>query len=244
MGTVHIQNRGMRALRRLIPPFTDRFHAGRALVEFVRPEQSGSAIVLGLPRGGVPVGLALAQELHAPLDVVVVRKLPIPGNPEMGFGAVAVDGSLILNHRVVEDFLITPTQIDAAVRSVRAEVSRRADLYRGGRPFPDVKDIDVYLVDDGLATGYTMIAAAKMIRTLGPRRLMLAVPVSPADSLETLKAYVDEAYCLLVQESGPFAVASFYVDFHDLSDREVVETLTAHEDYLRENKHSHRLSIM
>ncbi|MCA1960907.1 MAG: phosphoribosyltransferase [Desulfomonile sp.] len=243
MGIVHIQSRGMRALRRLIPPFTDRFHAGRALAEFIKPESSRGAIVLGLPRGGVPVGLALAQELYAPLDVVVVRKLPIPGNPEMGFGAVAVDGSLILNHRVIEDFQITSTQIDAAVRSVRTEVSRRAELYRGGRPFPEVGGIDVYLVDDGLATGYTMLAAAKMVRTHGPRRLIIAVPVSPADSLESLKEHVEEAYCLLAQESGPFAVASFYVDFHDLSDREVMETLAAQEEFLRERENIQQFAV-
>jgi putative phosphoribosyl transferase len=233
----------MRALRRLIPPFVDRFDAGRALADFLDARPRADAVVFGLPRGGAPVGLALAEALDAPLDVVVVRKLPIPANPEMGFGAVAVDGSLILNNRVVEDYRITPTQIDTAVRAVRAEVSRRSDVYRGDRVFPDVRGLDVYLVDDGLATGYTMIAAAKMMRALGPGRLILAVPVSPADSLETLKEYVDEAYCLVAQESGPFAVASFYVDFHDLSDSEVLETLTGHQERLLSKKGVHQYAV-
>lgn len=243
MGRLHIKTRSMRALRRPIPPFVDRFDAGRALADFLGARPRGNAIIFGLPRGGVPVGLSLAQALQAPLDVVVVRKLPIPANPEMGFGALAGDGSLILNNVVVEEYQISRTRIDAAVAAVRAEIRRRTGVYRGDRPFPDVRGRDVYLVDDGLATGYTMIAAAKMIRGLGPGRLVLAVPVSPADSLETLNEYVDDAYCLVVQESGPFAVASFYLDFHDLSDREVVEGLTGHQEYLLANAGEHQYAV-
>lgn len=243
MSTVHIQSRSMRAPRRPLPPFADRLNAGRAVAEFVNFGPRCPAVVFGLPCGGVPVGLGLAEALQAPLDVVVVRKLPIPGNPEMGFGAVAVDGSPILNHRVIDDFEITQPQIEAAIREVRAEVRRRTDVYRGDRPFPEVKNRDAYVVDDGLATGYTMIAAAKMLQALGPRRLVLAVPVSPADSLQTVKEYFDEAYCLVVQETGPFAVASFYVDFHDLSDREVLDTLRRHQERLALTDHSRRYAV-
>jgi predicted phosphoribosyltransferase len=225
MRNVRVQKHVGKALRRPIPEFVNRHDAGVRLAEFLNRGPEPNSSVLALPRGGVPVGEPLAEKLQATLDVVLVRKLPVPSSPGQGFGAVAIDGSLTLNERLVEYFGISSAQIDAIAEQVRTEVSRRAKEYRGSELPPTVSGVDVFMVDDGLATGYSMIAAANMIRKLNPRSLVLAVPVSPAHSLFAAEPYFDEIYCLIVQESPPFAVASFYQDFHDLSDEEVRETL-------------------
>jgi putative phosphoribosyl transferase len=208
------------------PAFDDRFDAGRRLVEFLnRGPQQDKAVVLGLPRGGVPVGWALAQSMNAVFDVMIVRKLPLPGNPEAGFGAVATDGSTFLNEAMLEHFGLTPLVIESITEQVRRELRRRAREYRGTDQLPQVRGMDAYLVDDGLATGYTMLAAATMVKKLQPRSLTLCVPVSPWDSVGTVLPSFDEIYILFVQERTPFAVASFYRDFHDMADREVLEII-------------------
>ncbi len=225
MQHIHVGERKNRALRRTSPEFTDRRDAGERLAQFLKRGPAPHAVVLALPRGGVPVGEPIAEQLQADLDVVLVRKLPVPGSLEQGFGAVAVDGSLTLNGRLVRHFGISPLDIDSIAERVHVEVCRRAKEYRGSESPPAVRGLDVFLVDDGLATGYTMIAAAKMIRKQEPRSLVLLVPVAPADSLHAVASSFDEVYCLIVQETPPFAVASVYQDFHDLSDDEVREVL-------------------
>lgn len=207
------------------PAFRDRHDAGRKLADFVNPVPRDSSIVLGLPRGGVPVAAPLADRLGAPLDLVMVRKLPIPASPEAGFGAVAADGSRILNEQMVKYFSLSQSEIDAITDRVVGEIRSRAAKYRHGDVSLDVGGMDVFLVDDGLATGYTMMAAAKMVSRQEPRSLALAVPVSPWDSVLVVEDLFDEIHVLYVQEFPPFAVASFYEDFHDLSDEEVRETL-------------------
>jgi len=208
--------------------FADRADAGRELAKFLALAPDPSAIVLALPRGGVPVGAALAESLGAPLEPVFVAKLPIPFSPEAGFGAVGIDGSIVLNDDLVRTAGIAPAAVDGVVERAKAEVRRRALAYSGTYSLPDVRGKRVYVTDDGLATGYTMIAAAKMVRKLRPSSLVLAVPVSPADSLAAVESHFDEAVCLIVQTRVPFAVASFYEDFHDLSDDEVLAVLEAH----------------
>jgi putative phosphoribosyl transferase len=222
---VNVGKRVLRRLRRPIPEFKDRKDAGEQLVALVRLRPADRPIVLTLPRGGVPVGEPLAKASGAPLDVVVARKLPVPTSPEQVFGAITSDGSVVLNDRYLRYLPLTRNEIDAITLQVHNEVIRRETVYRpSGKPL-DVRGRSVYLVDDGLATGYTMMAAAKMLREMTPKSLILAVPCSPADSLETVCPYFDELFCLVAQESGPFAVASFYWDFHDLSDEEVLEIL-------------------
>jgi putative phosphoribosyl transferase len=201
--------------------FDDRRDAGRCLVEFLNRGSQEDVMVLALPRGGVPVGEPLAEALNAGLDLALVRKLPIPYSREMGFGAVAIDGSRILNHRIVRHYGISKSEIESISEEVREEVRRRAREYRGHDTPPLVADKDVYLVDDGLATGYSMIAAAKMVRNLGPKSMILAVPASPLGSLDAVEQYFDEIFCLIAQDKPPFAVASFYRDFHDMPDDEV-----------------------
>lgn len=206
--------------------FRDRREAGERLAQFMKVEPSGQSIVLGLPRGGIPVGEPIAEALGCPLVPVIARKLPVPTSPEMGFGAVAIDGTLVLNERLVEELRLSQSEIDSIAGEVRREIERRAREYTGDDAVPEVRGRGAYLVDDGLATGYSMIAAARMVRGLGPESLILSVPVSPADSIRAVERHFDAVHCLVVQEFPPFAVASYYRDFHDMSDNEVREVLS------------------
>lgn len=221
MPDIHIGERVVRPQ----PVFSDRRAAGDALAAFMAPGPGADALVLALPRGGVLVGEALARGLKARLEAAVARKLPVPWSPEMGFGAVACDGSLVLNRALREELGLSCVEVERIAERVRAEVRRRVRLYTGREAPPEVAGRSVVLTDDGLATGYTMLAAAEMVRRGGPRRMVLGVPVSPADSLEEVAPSFDEVWCLVVQEAPPFAVASFYEDFHDLSDEEVIAAL-------------------
>jgi len=214
-----------RRVYRPFPAFQDRRDAGVALVALMKARPRERAVVLALPRGGVPVAEPIADAVDARLEVVVVRKLPLPRNPEAGFGAVSVDGSCFLNEEMVYHFGLSEATIERITEEVRQEVRRRALAYAGNDRPPEVRGMHVYLVDDGLATGYTMLAAATMVRKLGPESVTLCVPVSPRDSVGTVRSHFDEIHILFVQEKPPFAVASFYRDFHDLSDREVQEIL-------------------
>ena len=201
--------------------FADRADAGRTLAGWIGPQPDPHAVVFALPRGGIPVGRPLADVLGCELLPALVRKLPIPGNPEMGFGAVAVDGTVRLNRAVIEAFRIPERTVHDTVEQVRAEVERRGAAYPGGWPLPDLTGRRVWLVDDGLATGLTMLTAADMLRARGPASLTIAVPCSPADSLARVSGAADFLWCFAVQDGHPFAVASFYRDFHDLDDAEV-----------------------
>lgn len=207
------------------PAFADRSDAGTALVRLIDPAPDPDAVVLALPRGGVPVARPLAGALGARLVPMPVRMLPIPRSPEMGFGAVTLDGTTVLNEHVIAGFEIDELTTAAVAEEVRHEVERRARAYPGGFPFPPVEGAAVWLVDDGLATGYTMLAAARMVRAQAPARITMAVPVAAPGSLGLVAPLLDAAYCLIEQEASPFAVASFYRDFRDLTDDEVIGLL-------------------
>ena len=218
---LHVRERTVRAR----PVFDDRMQAGRVLAEWIAPAKDPQALVLALPRGGIPVGRPLADALGCVMHPVLVRKLPLPGNPEMGFGAITVDGTITLNEEVVDAFGLDESTIEAVAAETRREVERRSEAYPGGLPLPPLEDRDVWLADDGLATGFSAIAAARMIRAGGVRRLRLAVPCAPLSSAELLSEHVDEVWCIIAQEGGPFAVATFYRRFQDMSDEEVVRLL-------------------
>ena len=211
----------LRKVTRPFAAFRDRADAGRALSRAVPRLQGADAAVLAVPRGGVAVAAPLAEALRAPLELMLVRKLPMPHSPEAGFGAVALDGRVVLNEPLVRQLDLPPERMDAIVEEVLAEVRRRAKEYTGRDHPPEVRGKQVYLVDDGLASGFTMIAAARMIKECGPSRMTLCVPVSPHDSLRAVEPYFDDLYCLIEQARPPFAVASYYEDFHDLTDDEV-----------------------
>ncbi len=212
-------------VRRSYPAFRDRTDAGEAIERLIDPDPDPDAVVLALPRGGVPVALPLARALGTSLHPMPVRKLPLPGSPEMGFGAVTLDGTVVLNERVVVGHAVDEMTVARVAEEVRYEVERRARAYPRGFPFPDVEGRTVWLVDDGLATGYTALAAARMVFARNPRSVRLAVPVASSGAMRLLRDAVDATYCIIEQQSVPFAVAAFYRDFHDLSDDEVIEVL-------------------
>jgi predicted phosphoribosyltransferase len=181
-------------------------------------------MVLALPRGGVPVAFEVARVLHAPMDVFIVRKLGVPGHEELAMGAVASGGVRVLNDHVVAGLGIPEYVIDAVVKWETEELKRRERLYRGNRPPADVRGKTVILVDDGLATGSTMLAAVQALRQQGPARIVVAVPVASPDTCELMKAYVDEIVCAATPE--PFyAVGLWYEDFSQTTDEEVRELL-------------------
>jgi putative phosphoribosyl transferase len=201
--------------------FRDRFEAGRRLAEALkgyagRPD----SLVLALPRGGVPVGYEVARALHAPLDILLVRKLGVPGHEELAMGAIASGGIRIVSEDVIAMLGIPDRVIATVAAAEEKELERRERLYRGARPAPDVRRRVVILVDDGLATGATMRAAAAAIRTQGPEWLVVAVPVAPPETCEALRAVADDVVCALSPE--PFvAVGAWYEDFTQISDEEV-----------------------
>jgi predicted phosphoribosyltransferase len=205
--------------------YRDRTEAGRVLAERLgayadRPE----VIVLALPRGGVPVGYEVARALHAPLDVFIVRKLGVPGHEELAMGAVATGGVRVLNDQVVRSLGIPDSVIDAVASWELEELRRRERLYRGDRPPPDVRGKTVILVDDGLATGSTMLAAVRALRQQQPARIVVAVPIAAPDTCELLRAEVDDVVCAVTPE--PFyAVGLWYRDFSQTTDEEVRELL-------------------
>jgi putative phosphoribosyl transferase len=210
-----------RRVTRSVVAFADREDAGRVLAGFIGSARSANPLVLALPRGGIAVGARLADALGAALLPLVVRKLPIPVAPEMGFGAVAIDGTRVLNDEVVAGFRIAEADVERISDEVMREVRRRAREYVGTDEPPDVSGRHVFIVDDGLATGFTAIVGARMVRRQEPASLTLAVPVSPVDSITAAAKLFDEIHCLYVQESYGFAVASYYRDFHEMSDDEV-----------------------
>lgn len=205
--------------------FPDRTEAGRLLAaRLEKYAGKPDVIVLALPRGGVPVAYEVARALHAPMDVFVVRKLGIPGQEELAMGAVATGGVRVLNDQVVRGLGIPDYVIDAVVDWETEELKRRERVYRGDRPPPGVRGRTVILVDDGLATGSTMLAAVRALRQQGPARIVVAVPVASPDTCELLKAHVDEVVCAATPE--PFyAVGLWYRDFSQTTDEEVRELL-------------------
>jgi len=204
--------------------FEDREDAGRHLAELIKVP-AGEAVVLGIARGGIPVGYPIATKLKARLDVVTARKLPIPWSPEMGFGAIAPDGSMVLNEELMPRLGLPRGQIDSIAERVLAEVRRREEVYRGGKPAAAIEGRHVILTDDGLATGYTMIAAVEMAKKQVAASVTVAVPVSPADTARRIEPMVDTLVCIHIARTYSFAVASFYRDFHDMADSEVLDCL-------------------
>ncbi|OPY26122.1 MAG: hypoxanthine-guanine phosphoribosyltransferase [Methanocella sp. PtaU1.Bin125] len=204
--------------------FRDRREAGQKLAAKLEAYRSQDPVILAIPRGGVPVGCELSRALRAPFDLIIPRKLPIPYNPEAGFGAVTPDGTVVLNEALVRDIGLSRADIDNIVMTVLGEVQRRVKVYRPGPPL-ELRGKTVIITDDGLASGYTMIAAVRAVKKQSPKKVVVAVPCSPRSSVERLKEEADEVISLTVQEYGSFAVASYYEEFPDLSDGEVLAML-------------------
>ncbi len=204
--------------------FRDRRDAGRQLGERLRSLVAAEAVVVGLPRGGIPVAFEVARALDAPLDVLVVRKIGSPGHPELGMGAVAEGGVHVLNKDVVSALLVSAEELEHAVARAEAELRSRAQRYRGDRAALDLGGRTVILVDDGLATGGSARAAARALRDRNPGRLVLAVPVGAPQSIDSLEGEFDEIVCLQTPKTM-WAIGFWYEDFGQTSDEEVTALL-------------------
>ncbi len=202
-------------------PYADRREAGKALAELLGNHvDDPEVLILALPRGGVPVGYEVALALNAPLDVFLVRKLGAPGHEELAMGAIASGGVQVLNEQVIRMFRVTPEQIQAVTRAERAELGRRERSYRGERAPEEVEGRTIVLVDDGLATGSTMRAAAAALRRENTGRLVVAVPIASAQTCDELRPEVDEVICAITPERFQ-SVGQWYVDFGQTTDDEV-----------------------
>jgi len=205
--------------------FQDRREAGRLLAAVVaRLPDLRHPIVLALPRGGVPVGFEVARQLHAPLDVLVVRKLGTPGQEELALGAVAFGEAVYLNRTVIDELRIPEHVVDDIRAREMAEVDRRTKLFRGDRPMPDLGERSVIVVDDGAATGATAEVAVKALRSQHPAEIVVALPVGPGDTCDRLRAVADRLVCLRSPELF-FAIGEWYLDFSQVSDEEVRDLL-------------------
>ncbi|HEU5303678.1 MAG TPA: phosphoribosyltransferase [Gemmatimonadales bacterium] len=201
--------------------FRDRFEAGRYLAPALQSYAGRpNVLVLALPRGGVPVAFEVARALHAPLDVMLVRKLGVPGHEELALGAIASGGVRIISDEIVRALGIPDRAIAEIAAHEEQELDRRAQVYRGTRPPPDVRGKTVILVDDGLATGSTMRAAVAALKAQQPERLVVAVPVAAPETCQSLRQEVDDVVCALAPEPF-FAVGNWYQDFSQTSDEEV-----------------------
>ncbi len=209
------------------PRFRDRVDAGRQLADALKPYRSAETVVLAVPGGGVPVAVEVAKSFNVPLDVVVTRKITIPGNPEAGYGAVAEDGSIFLNEPLVTQLGLSQRQREYDAAQVLAEIHRRSALYRGKLPRASLVDKTAIVIDDGLASGFTMIAAAKSVQRQRAARIVVASPVASGSAYQLIKPVCDDIVCIVVSNSYPFAVASFYHHWYDLTDEEVIDYLQA-----------------
>jgi len=205
-------------------PLPDRRAAGKLLAERLGQYREERPVVLALPRGGVPVGFEIATQLHAPLDVLIVRKIGAPGNPEYGLGAVVEGGTRYLDEPRVRAIGHTLRDLGPSIARETAEVERRAQEFRAGRAPVEIRDRTVVLVDDGVATGGTVLAALQALRARGPRRIVVALGVAPPDTVEVLRHEVDDLVVLLTPRMF-FAVGEWYHQFSQVSDEEVHELI-------------------
>jgi predicted phosphoribosyltransferase len=206
--------------------FQNRTDAGRQLAEPLLKYKGRHPVILGLPRGGVPVAAEVARVLDAPLDLLLVRKIGLPGQPELAMGAVA-DGegmTIIRNSDIIELSGVSPEEFEAVCSEERAEIERRRERYLGDRARSEIRGQVAIIVDDGIATGATTLAAIKAVRKREPKELVLAVPVAPLDTIERLHPEVDAIVCLDTPQTFG-AIGFFYRDFHQVGDDEVIATL-------------------
>ncbi|MCC3769552.1 phosphoribosyltransferase [Streptomyces sp. UNOC14_S4] len=204
--------------------FRDRVDAGRRLADRLEHLRAEPVVVLGLPRGGVPVAYEVARALDAPLDVLLVRKLGVPYHSELGFGAIGEGGVRVVHDDIVRMSRVDEDDLVEVQRREEAELARQAERFRGGRPRVPLTGHTAVVVDDGVATGATALAACRVARAQDAARVVLAVPVAPPDAAQELRPQVDELVCLSMPTLF-FAVGEWYEDFSQTSDEEVIELL-------------------
>jgi putative phosphoribosyl transferase len=207
--------------------FGDRSEGGETLGSMLQSEYAHieDGIILAIPSGGVPVGIKVRETLGLPFDLLIARKLQIPGNPEAGFGAMTPNGAVFFNKALLAGLRLSPTQIEDEKARVRMELERRSMLFRKSRLFPELAGKRVILVDDGLASGFTMLASVDMVKKAKAREIIVAVPTAPQRSIERISSEVDKIYCANIRTTPFFAVAEAYRNWYDLTEEDVLALL-------------------
>ena len=209
-------------LRDQIRIFRSRDHAGRVVAGMLGKFKGTDSLILAIPSGGVPVGVAIAEELNLALEAAVVSKITLPWNTEAGYGAVAFDGTVRINEDLLPHLRLSEQQIAEGVEKTRQKVQRRVKKFLGERPFPDLSRKAAILVDDGLASGFTLLVAAAAVRRLGSREIIVAVPTGSADRVRQVAREVDALYCANIREGWGFSVAEAYRRWMDVEEEEAV----------------------
>ncbi len=212
--------------------FDDREDAGRKLAFFLSPFIDKDTVVLAIPSGGVPVGIEIAKFHKIPFDLILVKKLTFPWNTEAGFGAISIEGDYRLNPEIIEYTGLTEDIINIQKEKTVNILKERNKLFRKGKPFPDLTGKRVIIVDDGLASGYTMLTAIDMVKRKNPKEIIVAVPTCSISAAEKVLPYVDKLICLNMRETYPYAVADAYKNWYDLTNEDVLK-------YLQELDHPH-----
>ena len=215
---------GLPKLRNRVRVFRDRASAGKVLASMLEEFRSSHAMVMGIPAGGIAVAVEIARELHLPLDIAVVSKITLPWNSEAGYGAVAFDGTVMLNEELLSRLNLSDQEIQTGIKKTEQKVSRRGTMFRGDRPLPDFKR-PIILVDDGLASGFTLRVAIKALRQTGATNVILAVPTAHSESVQMILEEVEAVYCPNLRSGLSFAVADAYEQWSDLDEEEVKRIL-------------------
>jgi len=205
--------------------FRDRDHAGNVLGDMIRADSLENAILLAIPAGGVPVAVAAAGQTGFPTDIATVSKITLPWNTEAGYGAIAFDGTMRLNEEMLPHLNLTKRQMDEGIEATREKVMRRERMLRGGEAFPSLSGKTAILVDDGLASGFTMFCAIDAVKHAGASRVVVAVPTAPLRTARAVEAQAHRVYCPNIREGASFAVADAYENWYDLTDQEIMEMM-------------------
>ena len=212
-------------LRNRASVFKDREHAGEVLSEIMKQYKSSDAVVFAIPAGGVPVGATIAENLQIPLDVAVVSKITLPWNTEAGYGAVAFDGTVRINRNIVSRTGLSEGEIENGIEKTLNKVKKRVMMFREGRPPLQVRGRPVILVDDGIASGFTMLVAVEALKKSGADQVIIAVPTGNWQAIENVVPNVEALYCANLRSGWTFAVADAYVNWSDVTEDEVIEIL-------------------
>ena len=212
-------------LRDKLYVFRDRKEAGTILARKLLKYKGTDGLVLGIPSGGVPVAAELAKALSLPVELVILRKIQIPHNTEAGFGAVAPDYKVLINEDLLSMLNLSQKYVERQIKLTIDTIKKRDDLFRKGLPFPSVKNKIVIIVDDGLASGYTMLSAVEFLRRHEPKKIVVAVPTGSKRTVDFILPNVDELICLNIRNGFTFAVADAYENWYDLTDNDVISIL-------------------
>lgn len=214
------------ALRDRIGVFADRVHAGELLAERLQEYKGKEDVyILAIPAGGIQVAFPVAKALELPLDLVLTRKIHIPWNKEAGFGAISWEGTVLLNESLVASLGLTEEAVERCVKEEKETLERRLKRFRGNKPFPVLKNKTVLIIDDGVASGFSMLTTAKAVTGMGVKRIVFAVPTAPASAINLMKPHAHEIVCLNIRTGSFFAVADAYQLWYDVDEGAVVDLL-------------------